>query len=436
METMTHSSTFLLPYPPADNAATLTYVLVVLNRRLPRFTPLLWKHAQLRICADGGANRLYDEMPQLFPDEDAAEIRKRYKPNSIKGDMDSVREEVLGFYKDLGTEVVDASDDQDTTDLHKCVAYIQEMPNLKNQELGILVAGALGGRFDHEVGNINVLCRFPNTRIVLLSDDCLIQLLPCSHRHEIYIQPAIEGPHCGLIPISGPSKTDTEMRFGGLISTSNIVKAEKVTVQADAHLLWTISINKKGMLASDRRVGRETETKAIACFSVDVVTGLGRAAVSCFKIVAAIRLPLSLLKTAQGHPMLVELKNGETYNGHLVNCDTWMNIHLREVICTSKDGDRFWRMPECYIRGNTIKYLRVPDEVIDKVQEESKSRSDRRPPGVGRGRGRGREDGSKTKGIGRGMEDGGARGAGGSRGRAAPGGRSGGNRGAGGGRGR
>ncbi|KAL6564198.1 hypothetical protein OROMI_015648 [Orobanche minor] len=87
-------------------------------------------------------------------------------------------------------------------------------------------------------------------------------------------------------------------------------------------------------------------------------------------------LPLSLLKTAQGHPMLVELKNGETYNGHLVNCDTWMNIHLREVICTSKDGDRFWRMPECYIRGNTIKYLRVPDEVIDKVQEETKSRSE------------------------------------------------------------
>ncbi|XP_009607253.1 putative U6 snRNA-associated Sm-like protein LSm4 isoform X1 [Nicotiana tabacum] len=86
-------------------------------------------------------------------------------------------------------------------------------------------------------------------------------------------------------------------------------------------------------------------------------------------------LPLSLLKTAQGHPMLVELKNGETYNGHLVNCDTWMNIHLREVICTSKDGDRFWRMPECYIRGNTIKYLRVPDEVIDKVQEETKSRA-------------------------------------------------------------
>ncbi|KAK3159977.1 hypothetical protein QOZ80_1AG0005130 [Eleusine coracana subsp. coracana] len=136
-------------------------------------------------------------------------------------------------------------------------------------------------------------------------------------------------------------------------------------------------------------------------------------------------LPLSLLKTAQGHPMLVELKNGETYNGHLVNCDTWMNIHLREVICTSKDGDKFWRMPECYIRGNTIKYLRVPDEVIDKVQEEtSKSRSDRKPPGVGRGRGRGDIGGKPGgRGIGRGQDDGGK--GGGGRGRGGVGGKGG-----------
>ncbi|KAH8281832.1 hypothetical protein KR054_003188, partial [Drosophila jambulina] len=87
------------------------------------------------------------------------------------------------------------------------------------------------------------------------------------------------------------------------------------------------------------------------------------------------QLPLSLLKTAQSHPMLVELKNGETYNGHLVSCDSWMNINLRDVICTSKDGDRFWRMPECYIRGSTIKYLRIPDEVIDMVKEDAQAKS-------------------------------------------------------------
>jgi small nuclear ribonucleoprotein (snRNP)-like protein len=33
--------------------------------------------------------------------------------------------------------------------------------------------------------------------------------------------------------------------------------------------------------------------------------------------------------------MLVELKNGETLNGHLVSCDTWMNLTLREVVQTS-----------------------------------------------------------------------------------------------------
>ena len=72
--------------------------------------------------------------------------------------------------------------------------------------------------------------------------------------------------------------------------------------------------------------------------------------------------------------MLVELKNGETYNGTLASCDTWMNVHLKEVICTSKDGDRFWRMAECYVRGNTIKYVCVPDEVLDVVKEEMKNR--------------------------------------------------------------
>ena len=121
-------------------------------------------------------------------------------------------------------------------------------------------------------------------------------------------------------------------------------------------------------------------------------------------------LPLSLLKTANKHGVLVELKNGETYNGHMVNCDNWMNIHLTEVICTSKDGDRFWRLPEAYLRGNTIKYIRVPDEVIDKVEEQQLKREEKRPI---RGRG-GR--GGRIGGRGDGGRDGGRGGRGGGRG--------------------
>ncbi|KIV83917.1 hypothetical protein PV11_05902 [Exophiala sideris] len=123
-------------------------------------------------------------------------------------------------------------------------------------------------------------------------------------------------------------------------------------------------------------------------------------------------LPLGLLTAAQGHPMLVELKNGETLNGHLVNCDTWMNLTLKEVVQTSPEGDRFWRLPEVYVRGNNIKYLRVPEEIIDLAKEQQQNqqsghgqrgrggqghrgdqggRGDRgRGQGRGRARGRGR----------------------------------------------
>lgn len=42
-----------------------------------------------------------------------------------------------------------------------------------------------------------------------------------------------------------------------------------------------------------------------------------------------------------------------------------------------KDGDKFWRMSECYIRGSTIKYLRIPDEVIDLVKEDVQNKTRR-----------------------------------------------------------
>ena len=46
-------------------------------------------------------------------------------------------------------------------------------------------------------------------------------------------------------------------------------------------------------------------------------------------------------------------------------------------------------MPECYIRGSTIKYLRIPDEVIDMVKEEVIQKGRGRGEMRGRGRGRG-----------------------------------------------
>ncbi|GAV09900.1 hypothetical protein RvY_19368 [Ramazzottius varieornatus] len=140
-------------------------------------------------------------------------------------------------------------------------------------------------------------------------------------------------------------------------------------------------------------------------------------------------LPLSLLRGAINHPVLVELKNGETYNGQLMNVDNWMNLNLKDVICTSKDGEKFWKMGECYIRGSSIKYMRVPDEVAEIVKADmarNKSRPDKRPGsynnnrggGGGRGglfRGRGGGPGGPGRGGGKSFRGGGY-GSGGDRG--------------------
>ncbi|ROW05146.1 hypothetical protein VSDG_00214 [Cytospora chrysosperma] len=88
--------------------------------------------------------------------------------------------------------------------------------------------------------------------------------------------------------------------------------------------------------------------------------------------------------------MLVELKNGETLNGHLVNCDTWMNLTLKEVVQTSP-----------------IKFLRVPDEIIDIVKEQQTNQQNNYRGGRGGQRGgdhggRGGDRGGRGRGQGRG----------------------------------
>ncbi|EHK99561.1 putative U6 snRNA-associated Sm-like protein LSm4 [Glarea lozoyensis 74030] len=81
-------------------------------------------------------------------------------------------------------------------------------------------------------------------------------------------------------------------------------------------------------------------------------------------------LPLGLLTAAQGHPMLVELKNGETLNGHLVTCDTWMNLTLKEVVQTSPDGDKFYRLPEVYVKGNNSRSNSKDSRTVDTEEAE------------------------------------------------------------------
>lgn len=77
----------------------------------------------------------------------------------------------------------------------------------------------------------------------------------------------------------------------------------------------------------------------------------------CFPRFPLPQLPLTLLRASTGHPVLVELKNGDTYSGVLVSIDSWMNMNLADAVRTSAEGDAFWSVPQVYIRGNTVKYV-------------------------------------------------------------------------------
>lgn len=50
--------------------------------------------------------------------------------------------------------------------------------------------------------------------------------------------------------------------------------------------------------------------------------------------------------------MLVELKSGETLNGHLINCDAWMNLTLKEVVQTNSVSLAF--LPHLWLKVSIL----------------------------------------------------------------------------------
>lgn len=242
--------------------------LLVLNYHLPDFVPYLWRNSQLRYCADGGANRLWDALPRLFPDEDPGKVRARFVPDAIVGDLDSIRPEVLSYYTSHGAVTFDLSHDQDTTDLHKSIKAMiaAEMRNAYGRTAGfertwlgthrIFVVGALGGRLDHELSNMSTVHEFPDTNIVLIGRSSLAMLIPPG-KTVLIPDLTCEGPTCGLVPLAGPARvtttglrwnlTDEVIAFGQFISTSNRILevrsgAAEVTIATDAPLVWTTDI--------------------------------------------------------------------------------------------------------------------------------------------------------------------------------------------------
>ena len=91
-------------------------------------------------CADGGANLL--EKLGIFPRE-------------IWGDLDSVSEEILRKYEEVGVGIKRFPKEKDFTDGELVLQYVTEKEYDK-----IVIIGGLGGRKDHELTNLNLIFKF------------------------------------------------------------------------------------------------------------------------------------------------------------------------------------------------------------------------------------------------------------------------------------
>ncbi|KAH7464796.1 hypothetical protein PRIC1_005594 [Phytophthora ramorum] len=218
----------------------------------------LWSNAQLTVCADGGANRLYDRSVAL-------EAQDLVAPNYIKGDLDSLRDDVREFFSAKGTTVL-RDPDQNTNDLDKCLQLIHQVQEEHcktkgtDERFSVMIFGAMGGRFDQEMQNVNALFRWKDKfqQMVLLSDETTARLLVPDVRHVITPNFHFEARTCGLIPVAGLCKEATtsglkwnlspgmETGFGGLISSSNHVDdaSEQVEVVSSHPFIWTTELKK------------------------------------------------------------------------------------------------------------------------------------------------------------------------------------------------
>ncbi|ORX33841.1 pre-mRNA splicing factor [Kockovaella imperatae] len=102
---------------------------------------------------------------------------------------------------------------------------------------------------------------------------------------------------------------------------------------------------------------------------------------------ANLGVPVKLLHESLGHIITVELKTGEMYRGKLMEAEDSLNIALREITVTARDG-RVSQLEQVYIRGSMIRFIIVPDLLANAPMFKRVGPNAMRGRGIGAARGR------------------------------------------------
>ncbi|RMY26692.1 hypothetical protein D0865_16207 [Hortaea werneckii] len=193
----------------------------------------LYRHASFRLCADGGANRLYD----------AFGTEHDILPDLIHGDLDSLDDAVQ----------VSEDPDQYSTDFGKAIKkVIEHLPEVSD----ILIHGSLGGRVDQGIGLLHELYReqkfrHPKVRFWLFTEASVsILLQPGTSLLHTPLSKDVIKRNIGILPLYGPANISTRglewdvdswpTEMGGQVSTSNHIVADSITIETDYDVLFTV----------------------------------------------------------------------------------------------------------------------------------------------------------------------------------------------------
>jgi len=182
----------------------------------PSFVALV-RRAGLVLAADGGANHL---------------ARIGVRPAAVVGDLDSILPEVRRW---IGEERIVARADQESTDLHKTLAYAFDERGARRVTI---LAGA-AGRLDHAVENLALLARWAAHGEVEMRDE-RHRIVPVAGSRRFRTAP---GAQVSLLPLGRCRRVWTSglrwrldgeaLDLAGRTGMSNVATGSRIGVRVE-----------------------------------------------------------------------------------------------------------------------------------------------------------------------------------------------------------
>ena len=206
-------------------------VCIVLNGEIKNYDKtkeiILNEKYDFIIGADGGCNHLY---------------KMNIMPNYVVGDLDSIDEKLIEYYKESNVILKKYPTHKDETDSEICL-YIAKDLNAKSVDF----IGILGGRIDHTLANIGLLLNSKNMNIftrILSSEEEIIVL-----KDEEFMLKGKKGNTVSIVSIDGEAQGINLDKFeyplnDGKIGYLSPLGISNVMVEDNAY----IKVNKGSLL--------------------------------------------------------------------------------------------------------------------------------------------------------------------------------------------